>query len=152
MVQVSPESGGPPTAWSGTRFVIQHEDSIMRSLVAGGCAALSLILIVCAADSGAAPQQPKYSIEDVMDQAHGKKGILKKVYAGSAEKADKAKLVELYVALGQNKPPMGSAESWKSRTAALIAASKSVAKGEEAGVGALKKAANCAGCHKLHKG
>jgi hypothetical protein len=124
----------------------------MRSLVAGGCAALSLILIACVSDSGAAPQQPKYSIEDVMDQAHGKKGILKKVASGKAEKADKEKLVELYVALGQNKPPKGSPESWKSLTEALVFASKSVAKGEDAGVGALKKASNCMGCHRVHKG
>jgi len=125
----------------------------MRRLVAGGCAALSVILIVCSTDYRASQDKgPKYSIEDVMDQAHSKKGILKKVYTGSAEKADKEKLVELYVALSQNKPPKGSADSWKSRTEALVVASKSVAKGEDAGIGALKKAANCTGCHKLHKG
>jgi hypothetical protein len=125
----------------------------MRRLVAGGCVALSFILVVCSTDYRAAQDKgAKYSIEDVMDLAHGKKGILKKVMSGGAEKADKEKLVELYVALGQNKPPKGSADSWKERTEALVVASKSVAKGEDAGIGALKKAVNCAGCHKLHKG
>jgi hypothetical protein len=125
----------------------------MRMLVVGFCVTVSFILVVSSVTPLAAQdKQPKYSIEDVMDMAHSKKGILKKVLSGGADKADKEKLVELYVALGQNKPPRGSAEDWKMRTDALVSSAKSVAKGADDGIANLKKAANCTDCHKLHKG
>ena len=49
-------------------------------------------------------------------------------------------------------PPKGDAESWKAKTAALKSAAEGVLKGEKGAEEALKKAANCAACHKVHKG
>lgn len=96
--------------------------------------------------------KPKYTIPEVMKTAHaGKDALLKKVGAGTASKEDKEKLVELYTALGQNKPPKGDDKDWKKRTDALLTAAKDVLAGKEGSADQLKKAANCMGCHNAHK-
>jgi hypothetical protein len=97
--------------------------------------------------------KPKFTIEEVMEQAHkGKDALIQKAAAGKASKDEKDKLVELYVALGQNKPPKGDAKSWKSKTDALLSAAKAVVADEKGAGPKLKMAANCMACHKVHKG
>ncbi len=95
--------------------------------------------------------KPKYTIKEVMKQAH-KDGLMKKVAGGQASKEDAAKLLELYKALGANMPPKGDADSWKAKTAAVIQAAQDVVDGKEGAGAKLEKAANCAECHKVHKG
>jgi hypothetical protein len=80
-----------------------------------------------------------------------KGGLCKKVASGSASDEDKAALVEMFVALAANKPPKGEAASWKAKTGALVKAAKAAAAGDEGAGAALKKAANCGACHKVHK-
>jgi hypothetical protein len=88
-----------------------------------------------------------------MEKAHDKdSGLYKKIVDGKATDAEKKELVILYTELGKNKPPKGDAKSWKDKTTALVSAAKEVVDGKEAGVKDLKKAANCMGCHKVHKG
>ena len=91
----------------------------------------------------------KVTIKVVMKKAHtakkGEDSLLKKVIAGTASDTEKKELVELYTALSKNEPPAGDADSWKTKTTALIAAAKS---GDAA---ALKKASDCAACHSEHK-
>jgi hypothetical protein len=97
--------------------------------------------------------KPKYTIEEVMEQAHkGKDALKNKAIEGKASKAEKEKLLELYMALGQNKPPMGDAKSWKEKTGALVSAAKAVVADEKDAGAKLKKAADCMACHKVHKG
>jgi hypothetical protein len=95
-------------------------------------------------------EKPKHTIKEVMKTAH-KEGLLKKVQDGTATDAEKKKLADLYVALHENVPPKGSAESWKEKTEALVKASKDVLEGKKDSGDSLKKAANCAACHKEHK-
>jgi hypothetical protein len=108
--------------------------------------------------SRAADDKPKYSIKEVMQKAHKDDkdnnvvSIFSKIKAGSASDDEKKQLVELYAALGQNKPPKGDADSWKTKTDALLTAAKEVADGKDAGVANLKKAADCGACHSVHKG
>ena len=108
--------------------------------------------------SRAAADKPKYSIKEVMQKAHKDDkdnnvvSIVSKIKAGTASDDEKKQLVELYTALGQNQPPKGDTDSWKSKTDALLTAAKEVADGKDAGVGDLKKAADCVACHSVHKG
>lgn len=95
-------------------------------------------------------EKPKYSIKEVMKNAH-KSGLLDKVAKGTASEEEKKELAELYLALHQNKPPKGSPDSWKEKTDALVKASKDVLAGKEGSGEALKKVANCMACHKEHK-
>ena len=95
-------------------------------------------------------EKPKYTIKQVMQQAH-RKGLLKEVLSGSADEGKKKELLAMYVALSQNKPPSGSAEDWKKRTGAIVAAAKAVAAGKDEATKRLAKATNCKACHDEHK-
>jgi len=101
----------------------------------------------------AADGDPKFTIGEVMDKAHkgGKDSLLRKVADGKGAKADKELLVELYTELGKNKPPKGDAKAWKTKTDALVKASKGVLADEAPAAKALVKAANCMACHNAHK-
>jgi cytochrome c556 len=73
------------------------------------------------------------------------------------ELAEKAKeLVPLAKALGKNKPPMGSEESWKKYTSAYAKAAEDFEaavkdKNQDKAKAAAAVIANCAGCHKEHR-
>jgi hypothetical protein len=116
----------------------------MKALCGGLFTALALG-IVLAGGQADGQEKPKYKIAEVMAKAM-KGGLCAKVAKGEATAAEKETLVELFTALHANTPPKGDAEGWKAKTKALLDAAK-------AGDGAaLKKAANCAACHKEHKG
>ncbi|MCC6419665.1 MAG: hypothetical protein IT429_15640 [Gemmataceae bacterium] len=124
----------------------------MRIVFAGLCVAAAALL-VGAGQNSQAGQKEKYSISDVMKQAHNKKtGLLKKIASGKGDKADAEKLLEMYIALAKNKPPQGDADSWKKFTDGLVAAAKVAVEGGKNAGKQLTKAANCGACHKVHKG
>jgi hypothetical protein len=91
-------------------------------------------------------------IETIMEKAHkGDPPLFKQVITGKASKEEQKELLALYIDLGKNKPPKGSAASWKKRTDALVDATKAViAEKPDAGK-ALAAAAQCQACHKEHK-
>ncbi len=95
-------------------------------------------------------EKPKFTIKQVMEKAN-KMGLQKKVVGGSASQAEKDELVELYTALAKGKPEKGDEKSWKDKTENLLKAAKDVAAGKEGATQALAKAANCKGCHSVHK-
>ena len=118
------------------------------------CAAAVLLVatvVVGGMTRAADEDKPKYTIKQVMKTAM-KGGLCKKVASGEASADEQKQLVEMFVALAANKPPKGDAESWKTKTTALVSAAKAVAAGDDGGVAALGKAANCMACHKVHKG
>ena len=59
-------------------------------------------------------------------------------------------MVELYVALAQNKPAKGDKKAWDEKTQALVTAAKAVAKGDKDAVKKLMDANNCQTCHEAH--
>jgi cytochrome c553 len=120
----------------------------MKYLLAGAIASLSLVMLLGENDAG---EKAKYTIPEVMARAH-KEGLMKKVASGTASDAEKEELVGHYVALNNNEPPKGDLKEWKKRTGAIVEAAKKALKGDEAAAKSLPKLANCAACHKLHKG
>lgn len=113
---------------------------------------LMMAVGVCVTAAFAAEEKDKdhETIEMVMKVAM-KGGLCKKVADGEASDEEKAKLVELFTAMGKTKPPKGEAESWEAKTKALVVAAKAVAAGEDGAAAKLKAAANCGACHKEHK-
>ena len=110
-------------------------------VVAGGWMAVGM--------SGVAQEgQPKYTIKDVMKNAHAKGKLRDKVAGGMASDEEKRQLVEYYEALAANKPPRGDEASWKEKTAALVKAAKDAQAGNHEAL----KTVNCMGCHQAHKG
>ena len=119
--------------------------------------ALALLTLAAVAGAGllAAGQKekPKYTIKEVMEKAHdGDDALVKKVIKGTADKKEKEQLLEMYVALGKNKPPKGSDADWKKKVDALIAAEKAVVENKEGATKSLQKAVTCKACHLAHKG
>jgi CRISPR/Cas system type I-B associated protein Csh2 (Cas7 group RAMP superfamily) len=119
------------------------------------CLALGLIIVTTNGPTAAAQKDgPKYTIPEVMKKAHsGKMALLNKVKSGTATDAEAKDLLEMYQALAKNKPPMGDDASWKKRTEALLEGAKLYVDGKkDDGKSKLNTAANCTGCHKIHKG
>jgi hypothetical protein len=122
----------------------------MRKLLVMASVTLGVVLV--ALDSPAGQDKAKYTISEVMQQAH-KGGLLKKAQEGKANDEDTKLLVEYYTALTLNKPPMGDEGAWKKQTEKMVAAAKLLADGKkDEGIAALKKEINCAKCHKMFKG
>jgi hypothetical protein len=129
-------------------FFFCLEDQMRRLIVA---VTLSLGMVIVALDCPAGQDKPKFTISEVMQQAH-KGGLLKKVQEGKANDEDAKLLVDYYKALTLNKPPMGDEAAWKKQTEAMLAAAKLLADGKkDEGIAALKKEVNCAKCHKMFK-
>jgi hypothetical protein len=119
---------------------------VLTSVALGSLFALCCAWMVEAAED----DKPKHTIKDVMKVAHKEK-LLDKIATGKGSKEEAKQLLELYQALGANKPPKGTAEGWKAKTIAIVEAAQEVVD-DKAGAGAkLKKAVNCAQCHKEHK-
>lgn len=117
-----------------------------RGLIVSAAFMLGLAFLVDGGVQGGDKKDPKYSVKEVMQKAM-KGGLFNKVSSGKATKEEKELLVELFVALHTHKAPKnGDQETWEKTTKAILDAAKS---GDEK---ALKKAVNCAGCHKLYKG
>ena len=111
---------------------------------------MAMVALALVLESNQAGEKPKYTIKEVMKDAH-KGGLMKKVADGKADDTEKKHLVDLYKALAANTPPMGSADDWKTKTKALVDASSKAATGDAAAAATLPKLANCAACHKEHK-
>jgi hypothetical protein len=80
-----------------------------------------------------------------------KGGLCKKVVMGQGTADDKAALLAAFTAMAAEKAPKGDAESWKTKTTALVKAAQLAVDGDAGAGAALKSAANCAACHKVHK-
>lgn len=119
-----------------------------KLLVAGLVIAFAWVAVTV---TTVAQEKAKHTIKDVMKVAM-KGGLCKKVAKGEASADEKKQLVELFEALAANKPPKGEDDSWKSKTAALVAAAKDCEAGKAGAGEALGKAANCMDCHSAHKG
>jgi hypothetical protein len=107
-------------------------------------------LVVLGLVGFAAQDEPKYTIKEVMKEAH-KGGLLKKVSEGKATEEEKEKLLDLYKALAKNKEPQGPHEDWEKRTKAIVTAAEEVVKGDAAASKKLAAVVNCKECHGIHR-
>jgi hypothetical protein len=131
--------------------------------VMGGLVAAGAMIAVSFSGAFADDKEKSYTIEEIMKKGHGSKGLLKGISAeakaGKWEDAQRdAVLLKAFgVALGKNKPEMGSAASWKKLTdqykentvAGFIATEKQGAKATLAARGKIQK--SCGSSHKQHK-
>ncbi len=103
-----------------------------------------------AAQPAADAPKAKYTLEEVMQQAHGTPqmpGIRPKVLDGSATDDEKKKLLDLYISLTENAPPQGDAAKWKDMTNAVVVAMGKVVVGREDAVAEFETATDCNACH-----
>jgi hypothetical protein len=112
-----------------------------RGLIAGAAAIFGLVFLL---DGSVHGGKDAVSIKVVMQKAM-KGGLCGKVASGKASDEEKKQLIALFTDLAQDKPPKNDDQDWKDRTKALLDAAKA-----DDGK-ALKKAADCKGCHSNHK-
>tara|TARA_B100000676_G_scaffold268786_1_gene284246 strand:+ start:15228 stop:15614 length:387 start_codon:yes stop_codon:yes gene_type:complete len=111
---------------------------------------LAVVAIISGVSTAEDKKENKYTTKKFM-QAVKTDGLHTKVIKGEASEAE-TKLFAAYVkALPTNKPPKGSAESWKKLTGALAKATENHLAGKEGSAEALAKAMNCKACHTPHK-
>lgn len=93
-------------------------------------------------------------IGDVMKKYHkapqGTDPVCKKASNGTASAAELAELLQAYQTIAKESPPKGDAESWKSKTGALIAGVSKLQK-DPKDASAYKQAVSCKACHTVHK-
>jgi hypothetical protein len=100
----------------------------------------------------AAGDQPKFTISEVMNKAHGRKSNLaRKLILGQITDQEKVKLIEYYEALGRAIPPKGSATDWQKRTSNLLAAAKAALHGGPPEKAKFREAVDCKSCHDAHR-
>lgn len=91
-------------------------------------------------------------IKVIMKQAFKKPTELqKRVVKGEADAAETKELLNLFQALAAQSPPRGEQDSWQEKTGLLVEAAQAAVAGEADAGTRLRKAANCAACHKIHK-
>jgi hypothetical protein len=98
-----------------------------------------------------APAAAIASVKDVMALHKGKESFLANILAGKGSDDDLKKLVGAYEVMAAQKPPTGDEASWKTLTAALLAAAKDAQGKKEGALDKLKAATNCKACHEPHK-
>jgi hypothetical protein len=119
----------------------------MKKWIAG-----CVVLAVALGSAASLRAEDEVTIKDVMKKAHqGKPSLLQKATGPKATDEDKKMLLELYQALGKNKPPKGDEDAWKKRTDAIVAAAKDLVAGAKGAGPKLSKAAACGACHGAHK-
>jgi hypothetical protein len=125
---------------------------VMLALVAVGIASMTAWYSTAAQKDDKEKDKPKYTIKQVMKKAHAAKdALLKKVQSGDASKEEMKELLAMYKSLEVNKPPRGEEADWKKRTKALVDAANAAVEKKKDASDLLKKAADCKGCHDLHK-
>lgn len=102
------------------------------------------------ADDDSDKPKTKYTIKEVMKNAH-KDGLLKKVAGGDATQEEKVMLLDNYIALVENTPEKGDANSWQKLSGSAALAAAKVVVGRDGAVEELKVATNCKACHSVHK-
>lgn len=121
---------------------MQRWGIMVRGLIAGSMVLFGAAFLLDGSVQGAGDKE--ITIKVVMQKAM-KGGLCGKVAKGDASDDEKKQLVELFTGLSKCTPPKGEEAAWKEKTKALLDAAK-------ANDGAaLKKAANCAACHKEFK-
>lgn len=99
-----------------------------------------------------APAPAAPAIKDIMTTwLKGDDTPVKRVIAKKSNPEEIKKMHEAFLALEKLKPKKGDEASWKAKTAALVAASDLIVKGDEKGIAALTAATNCKACHEVHK-
>ena len=111
---------------------------------------LAVTIIISGAISADEKKENKYTTKKFM-QAVKTGGLHTKIIKGEASEEETKLFVAYVKALPTNKPPKGSADSWKKLTGALAKATKAHLAGKEGSAEALTKAMNCKACHTPHK-
>jgi hypothetical protein len=113
---------------------------------------VGLFVAILALGAGAQQQQGNKVIKAIMERSHkGRDNIASEVRNGRGTEADVKKLLEEYKLIAAQKPVLGDAKSWKSRTDAVMAALNDLIAKKPGAVERVHAATECRGCHEAHR-
>jgi hypothetical protein len=78
--------------------------------------------------------------------------LIVRAAAGDANEVEKKRLLSVLTGLARTQADRGDPDSWKTKTAALLAAAQDLADGKEGAGDRLRAASNCRACHQIHRG
>jgi hypothetical protein len=94
----------------------------------------------------------KLSTHDIMEKGHkGDSAPVQTIIAGKADEALLKQFLAYYEFMATDKPKVGDEASWKTKTAALVTATKALIDKKPDAATQFKEAVNCKACHTLHK-
>lgn len=128
-------------------MIFRGDVMMFRSLIAAAVSICALAFMIDGSVVGGKEKdkdKKEPTVKEIMQKAHGKDGLRKKVIDGKASNEEKKALIDLYTALAACKCPKGDETDWKDRTKAVVELVKA---GEPADL----KKIDCMGCHKKHK-
>jgi hypothetical protein len=97
-------------------------------------------------------QQGNKTIKAMMERSHkGRDNIASEVRNGRGTEADVKKLLDEYKLIAAQKPAVGDAKSWKSRTDAVIAALNDLVAKKPGAVDRVHATTDCRACHDVHR-
>jgi phage terminase Nu1 subunit (DNA packaging protein) len=116
------------------------------------CAAVGMMALTAAVAIAADEKDKKpKTAKEVMVEAHkGKPPMCATASKGELTKEQAEHLLSLYVDMAKDTPKKGSADSWKEKCDALVAATKKLV-ADQKDTADFKKAVNCKACHDVHK-
>ena len=125
-----------------------------RWTVLAGAAGVALAAVVAVTAVRAGDEDVNAVIVKIMKSTHkGDKSMAKRAIIGKATPEEIDTLLADYKTMADEKPPRGSAESWKTKMAKLIDATEALkaAPDDKAAQAKFKTAVACKGCHEAHK-
>jgi hypothetical protein len=114
-----------------------------RPVLLGLSCILVSVMIASAAEGPIANAMKKYHKGDT--------ALCTKVKKGKATPAELAEILKSYEAMAGAKPEKGTAESWKQKCDALIAAVKEIQAKNPKGQSDYANAVTCKNCHEAHR-
>lgn len=122
----------------------------MRNLVLIASLAMFLSVPSVVSINAQDEEEPKFTMKQVMTEGM-KGGLFKKAVQGEASEEEMKKLMEMCMTLGKYKVKKGDPDAFEERVKTIKKALKGIAEGDEEAAEVLKKATNCASCHRAHK-
>ena len=113
---------------------------------------VGLFLAILTLGAGAQQQQGNKVIKAIMERSHkGRDNIASEVRNGRGTEEDVKKLLAEYKLIAAQKPVLGDAKSWKSRTDAVMAALNDLIAKKPGAVDRVHSTTECRGCHEAHR-
>ena len=112
---------------------------------------LGILLGILALGAGF-QQKGNATIKAIMERSHkGRDNIASEVRNGRGTEEDVKKLLAEYKLIAAQKPVLGDAKSWKSRTDAVMAALNDLIAKKPGAVDRVHSTTECRGCHEAHR-
>ena len=113
---------------------------------------LALVAVVAMGQMLHVSADEKLTIKQIMEKSHkGKEAPIQVVLAGKADEKLLKEFLSWFESMAAQKPELGDEASWKTKTAALVEATKGLIEKKPNALETMTTASDCKACHSIHK-